>query len=92
MTLSLLPIGAYEPRWFMRPVHIDPAEAVAASLTLQSEFSLAIHFGTFNLADDGFAAPPLALATALAAVGQPLDFRVPTFGQPIVLNRSVTRP
>lgn len=92
MTLSLLPIGAYEPRWFMRPVHVDPAEAVAASMALQSQLSLAIHFGTFNLADDGFAAPPRALAEALAAAGQPLDFRVPTFGQPIVINHCGTRP
>ena len=86
MALSLLPIGAYLPRAIMAPVHISPAEAVAASLTLQSNVSLAIHFGTFPLADDPFDLPPRALAQALAreADAAPgargLDFRVPVPG------------
>lgn len=51
--LSLLPIGAYEPRWFMSPVHMAPEEAVRAHEILGSETSIAIHHGTFQLADDG---------------------------------------
>lgn len=84
MTLSLLPIGAYEPRWFMAPVHIGPDEAVAAALTLETQTAVAIHFGAFPLADEGIDAPVNDLARALAATGRPdLDFRVPGFGAPI---------
>jgi L-ascorbate metabolism protein UlaG (beta-lactamase superfamily) len=95
MTLSLIPIGAYAPRWFMAPVHLDPAEALAASMTLESQVSVAIHFGTFPLADDAYGAPPLALAEALATAPGPaagLDFRIPIFGQPIVVTRSAMVP
>jgi L-ascorbate metabolism protein UlaG (beta-lactamase superfamily) len=89
MTLSLIPIGAYAPRWFMSPVHIDPAEAVAASLTLESQISLAIHFGTFCLADDAFEEPQHLLTRALATAhgsNRGLDFRLPTFGEPIEIR------
>src|SRR5690242_2455134 len=51
--LALLPIGAYEPRWFMSPVHMGPDEAVRAHEILGAETSVAIHHGTFQLADDG---------------------------------------
>jgi L-ascorbate metabolism protein UlaG (beta-lactamase superfamily) len=84
MRLSLMPIGAYLPRWFMAPVHIDPAEAVAASLALDSATTLPIHFGAFPLADEGFATPLQALAAALAAAPE-MDFRTPAFGEPVVL-------
>jgi L-ascorbate metabolism protein UlaG (beta-lactamase superfamily) len=50
--LALLPIGAYAPRWFMSPVHMDPDEAVAAHQILQPAVSVAIHHGTFALADE----------------------------------------
>ncbi len=89
MTLSLLPIGAYLPPAIMASVHINPAEAVAASETLQSKVSVAIHFGTFPLADDPFDLPPVALARALAAcapAARGLDFRVPGFGVPITVH------
>jgi L-ascorbate metabolism protein UlaG (beta-lactamase superfamily) len=51
--LALLPIGAYEPRWFMSPVHMAPEEAVRAHEILGAKTSIAIHHGTFQLADDG---------------------------------------
>jgi L-ascorbate metabolism protein UlaG (beta-lactamase superfamily) len=51
--LALLPIGAYEPRWFMSPVHMAPDEAVRAHEILAAKTSIAIHHGTFQLADDG---------------------------------------
>ena len=50
--LALLPIGAYEPRWFMSPVHMAPEEAVRAHEILGAKTSIAIHHGTFQLADD----------------------------------------
>ncbi len=90
MTLSLLPIGAYLPRWFMAPVHMHPDEAVAASETLQSRVTLPIHFGTFLLADDGFDEPLRVLQETLATrrtAGADLDFRVPEFGEPVVIGR-----
>jgi L-ascorbate metabolism protein UlaG (beta-lactamase superfamily) len=88
MTLSLIPIGAYAPRWFMAPVHIDPDEALRASLTLESKVTLAIHFATFNLADDAYEAPTQALARALSHVqGEPAgaNFRVVPFGEATII-------
>ena len=55
--LALLPIGAYEPRWFMSPVHMGPDEAVKAHEILAAKTSIAIHHGTFQLADDGIDTP-----------------------------------
>jgi len=55
--LSLLPIGAYEPRWFMSAVHMNPDEAVKAHQILNSMSSIAIHHGTFQLADEGIDTP-----------------------------------
>src|SRR6266581_840787 len=55
--LALLPIGAYEPRWFMSPAHMAPEEAVRAHEILAASTSIAIHHGTFQLADDGIDTP-----------------------------------
>jgi L-ascorbate metabolism protein UlaG (beta-lactamase superfamily) len=55
--LALLPIGAYQPRWFMSPVHMAPDEAVRAHEILGAETSIAIHHGTFQLADEGIDTP-----------------------------------
>ena len=53
--VSLIPIGAFEPRWFMRDVHINPEEAVLIHKHLNSKYSIGSHFETFQLADDKFA-------------------------------------
>jgi L-ascorbate metabolism protein UlaG (beta-lactamase superfamily) len=63
----LLPIGAYEPRWFMKDVHMNPAEAVQAHLDLEAQQSVAMHFGTFQLTPEAIDAPLAALAEALGA-------------------------
>ncbi len=55
--LALLPIGAYEPRWFMSPAHMAPDEAVRAHEILAASTSIAIHHGTFQLADEGIDTP-----------------------------------
>jgi L-ascorbate metabolism protein UlaG (beta-lactamase superfamily) len=89
MALSLLPIGAYLPRWFMAPVHLSPGEAVLASETLQSKLSLPIHYGTFCLADDAYDEPLRILNDVLNArrgAGSGLDFRVPEFGEALELG------
>ena len=55
--LALLPIGAYEPRWFMSPAHMAPEEAVRADQILGAGTSIAIHYGTFQLGDEGIDTP-----------------------------------
>jgi L-ascorbate metabolism protein UlaG (beta-lactamase superfamily) len=64
--LALLPIGAYEPRWFMSPIHMAPDEAVRAHQILGAETSLAIHHGTFQLGDDAIDTPRLKLRASAA--------------------------
>ncbi|WP_445681898.1 MBL fold metallo-hydrolase [Radicibacter daui] len=71
--IALLPIGAYEPRWFMRDSHMNPADAVEALKLLGSPVALGYHWGTFRLSDEGAHDPAEALAghaEALAADGQ----------------------
>ena len=63
--LALLPIGAYLPRWFMHPVHLSPNEAIEVHQILEPRVSLAIHFGTFALGDDGELDPVRTLREAL---------------------------
>lgn len=77
---ALLPIGAYLPRWFMKPVHIEPAEAVEAHKVLGARTSIPMHYGTFNLGDDGELQPLDDLRAALAANGNP-SFRILDFGE-----------
>src|SRR5206468_4882669 len=60
--LALLPIGAYEPRWFMQAVHMNPAEAVQAHLDLEASESVGMHFGTFQMTTEGIDEPLRALA------------------------------
>ena len=69
MDLSMLPIGAYEPRWFMRDIHMNPEEAVQAHLDLESRRSIGMHFGTFQLTSEAIDEPLHALARARAAHG-----------------------
>jgi L-ascorbate metabolism protein UlaG (beta-lactamase superfamily) len=63
--LALLPIGAYEPRWFMADQHMNPAESVKAFIDCGAERALGHHYGTFQLTDEAIDAPLVALAEAL---------------------------
>ena len=63
--IALLPIGAYEPRWFMKYSHMNPAEAVKIHEIMGAKKSMAFHFETFQLTDEAIDAPRKALAEAL---------------------------
>jgi L-ascorbate metabolism protein UlaG (beta-lactamase superfamily) len=69
--LAMLPIGAYEPRWFMREQHMNPAESVQAFIDCGAELALGHHYGTFQLTDEAIDAPPAALADSLGKAGIP---------------------
>jgi L-ascorbate metabolism protein UlaG (beta-lactamase superfamily) len=69
--VAMLPIGAYLPRWFMKPAHISPAEAVDAHFALRARTSIAMHYGTFRLGDDGETEPVVDLQAALKEKGNP---------------------
>ena len=62
--LSLIPIGAYEPRWIMKSVHMNPEESVRTHIDLGSKYSVASHFATFQLTDEGYDMPVIALEAA----------------------------
>ncbi|MCB1180581.1 MAG: MBL fold metallo-hydrolase [Chlamydiia bacterium] len=82
--LSLLPIGVYTPRKFMRPVHINPSEAVAIHNEVDSRLSVGGHFGTFRLSKESFLHPPYELHKALKESGISWEnFRVLNPGQTI---------
>jgi L-ascorbate metabolism protein UlaG (beta-lactamase superfamily) len=80
--LALLPIGAYEPRWFMHTHHVNPEEAVRAHLDLKARRSIGMHFGTFQLTDEAIDAPVLALREARDRAGvTDREFDVLGFGE-----------
>jgi L-ascorbate metabolism protein UlaG (beta-lactamase superfamily) len=86
--LALIPIGAYEPRWFMKDIHLNPAEAVQAHLDLAARRSIAMHFGTFQLTPEGMEEPALQLAHALRERGVAAErFRAMEVGESVSLAR-----
>ena len=86
--LALLPIGAYEPRWFMKDIHMNPAEAVQAHLDLGARRSLGMHWGTFQLTPEGVDEPVRELTKALQERGVPAQqFRPAEVGQSISVAR-----
>ena len=89
--LALLPIGAYEPRWFMKDVHMDPEEAVQAHLDLGANRSIGMHFGTFQLTTEGIADPVKGLDKALQAEEIPSSwFQVLEFGESLRIGASAS--
>lgn len=80
--LAFIPIGAYEPAWMMETIHLTPEEAWQVHKDLESRLSVAIHFGTFQLTDEGIEDPVKRLGEVILKKGQGLGkFMVPTFGK-----------
>lgn len=82
--VALIGIGAYEPNWFMKVIHMNPAEAVVAHRDLGARQSIGMHFGTFQLSGEAIDQPQADLKTALNAEGVPES-------EFIVLNEGETR-
>lgn len=80
--IALLPIGAYEPRWFMATQHVNAAEAVKIHRDIGSKTSLGVHWGTFELTDEALDEPPQSLKRELATAGlKDEDFFVLAVGE-----------
>lgn len=86
--LAAIPIGAYEPRWFMKYHHVSPEEALQIHQDIQSKKSVAIHWGTFILTDEPLDEPPVRLRKALEENNISLDtFLVLKHGETIFLDQ-----
>jgi N-acyl-phosphatidylethanolamine-hydrolysing phospholipase D len=70
---GMIPIGAYSPRWFMKPMHMNPEEAVAVFEESRCIRAVAMHWGTFRLTDEPLGEPPLRLAARLKEKGIAAD-------------------
>jgi len=84
--LALLPIGAYEPRWFMRYLHMNPEEAVEAFRAVNARLMVPIHWGTFKLTDEAMDEPPLRARGAWQTAGlAPDGYRQLAHGETLTL-------
>jgi len=88
MDVSILPIGSYEPRWFMKEQHMNPEEGIQAHRDLQSRFSIGTHVGTFDLANDGVDRPIQEFKMGLAKAGiQESEFVIQRNGESVVYKK-----
>jgi L-ascorbate metabolism protein UlaG (beta-lactamase superfamily) len=84
---SMLPIGAYAPRWFMRTQHMDPGDAVRAFSALGASKFVAMHWGTFKLTDEHLGEPPQLLREVWERAGLPDEQRfIPAIGETLQLG------
>jgi N-acyl-phosphatidylethanolamine-hydrolysing phospholipase D len=87
MDLAALPIGAYEPAYFMHQAHMDPFEAVFVHKALRVKKSVAIHWGSFDLAEEPMDEPPQLLREAVNSDRVPVDFVAIPHGSSIEVVR-----
>jgi L-ascorbate metabolism protein UlaG (beta-lactamase superfamily) len=86
---ALLPIGAYDPEWFMSHQHLNPEQALRAFGDLGARTFVAMHWGTFKLTDEPLDEPPRRLEAERQRLGlDPARVRVPAVGATLVLGRS----
>ena len=86
MDLAMIPIGAYEPRWFMKSMHVNPEEAVQIHMDVRARKSVACHWGTFCLTDEPMGEPPERLRAALARAGVSEGaFVIPKIGESVAI-------
>jgi L-ascorbate metabolism protein UlaG (beta-lactamase superfamily) len=83
---AMLPIGAYEPRWFMKTQHMNPEDALQAYLDLGAKRFMAMHWGTFKLTDEPLDEPPQLLRRLWAERGlDPAALSIPAVGETVAL-------
>lgn len=87
----MLPVGAYDPQWFMKPQHINPEEAGRAFLDLGARNLVAMHWGTFQLTDEPLGEPPQRLEKWWSTEGPGAAERerlwIPKIGETRALSR-----
>jgi N-acyl-phosphatidylethanolamine-hydrolysing phospholipase D len=85
--IAILPIGAYEPRWFMQYAHMNPEEAVQSFLDLKARIMVPMHWGTFRLTDEDMLEPPQRVRAAWQAAQLPApDLRVLRHGETLIME------
>lgn len=83
--VALLPIGAYEPRWFMKPAHMNPEEAVQSYIDLGARKFVAMHWGTFRLTDEPMLEPPVRTREEWSRRGlDHADLHIPAHGETLI--------
>lgn len=75
--VAILPIGAFEPRWFMAPVHVDPEEAAQSFADLGAKYLVPMHYMTFVLSDEKLDSPVPRTYEALKQLGKPRESFIP---------------
>lgn len=84
MDLAMIPVGAYEPRWFMKKQHVNPEEAIRIHQDLKAKTSIGVHWGTFRLSDEPMVAPLQEISKARKKLNlSEQDFQMLKHGQTI---------
>lgn len=80
----MIGIGAYKPKWFMRPNHISPYDALKASAEMKARMTIPMHYGTFDLSDEPLFDPPKVFRDEAKRLG--MEILVPDLGEVVKLK------